>query len=480
MKINLKHKQIILLLSLLLLSPIFVSAKSCHVNVDASSDEDGSRDKPYKTITKAINKDCDKIDIEKGKYKEDIILKKKTELKGSGKNTIIQGEIIMNDKTELDNLYVKDEGVVITDGADVFIKNIKITGAEIGIKTIGGGKLTVRNTEISHGEKGFYLQYGKNVDIRNCDVSHNKEEAIDIRANVDGIITDNTIESNKESGIEVIAGKSSLIITNNKLKHNNASGIAIQFYKSTKQIGNLKISGNTLVGNRRYGIDCKIPSGGNPMVGYWEKSVEFKYNNISGNDMGNLSKFCKFSDQSILSATKTGEEIERMKIEEEERKLKAKQDAEEKNKTLEEEAKKKEIEKKQAEERRKREKQKRADLDVADQIEQILQKNATELEQLQDENIKLQEQRSKIKLFFTGIDEGVVSNFEKQIALRQNFLNEGRKLVDKIKTIEVKEDVKKQIKNEEDRLKNIQESYGKYKNKFALIPWLKNLFNLNK
>jgi parallel beta-helix repeat protein len=370
-------------------------------------------------------------------------------------------------------LYVKDKGIVIADGADAFIKNTKVTGAKIGIKTIGGGKLTVKNTDISHGEKGFYLQYGKNVDIRNCDVSHNKEEAIDIRANVDGIITDNTIESNKESGIEVIAGRSSLIITNNKLKHNNSSGIAVQFYKSTKQIGHLKISGNTLVGNRRYGVDCKIPSGGNPMPGYWEKSINFQYNTVSGNGLGGLSKFCKFSDESILNATKTAEEIEKMKKEEAEKKIQAEQDATEKAKIA-------EAEKRKIEEERKKEEQKRADLDVADEIEQIFEKNVTELEMLRSENKKMQARRSKIKVFFMGVDNQVLDNFKKQLTFRENSLHEGQKLVSKIKTDEVKKAVEKQTNEANDKLKNLQESYNKYKNQFALIPWVKNLLNLNK
>jgi len=473
MRINLKYKQIILFTSLLLISPIFVLAEKCYVNNDASSGGDGSKSSPYKTITKAIDKGCSKIEIKKGKYEENIALKKGVELKGSGKGTVIIGRVTMHDKTKLDNLYVKDKGIVIADGADAFIKNTKVTGAKIGIKTIGGGKLTVKNTDISHGEKGFYLQYGKNVDIRNCDVSHNKEEAIDIRANVDGIITDNTIESNKESGIEVIAGRSSLIITNNKLKHNNSSGIAVQFYKSTKQIGHLKISGNTLVGNRRYGVDCKIPSGGNPMPGYWEKSINFQYNTVSGNGLGGLSKFCKFSDESILNATKTAEEIEKMKKEEAEKKIQAEQDATEKAKIA-------EAEKRKIEEERKKEEQKRADLDVADEIEQIFEKNVTELEMLRSENKKMQARRSKIKIFFMGIDEQVISNFKKQITIRESSLQKGQKLVGKIKTDEVKKAVEKQTNEANDKLKNLQESYNKYKNQFALIPWVKNLLNLNK
>jgi len=473
MRINLKCKQIILFANLLLLSPIFVLAKDCYVDANTSTSGDGSKSSPYKTITKAIDKGCNKIEIKKGKYEENIALKKGVELKGSGKSTIIIGRVTMHNKTKLDNLYVKDEGIVIADGADVSIKNIKVTGANIGIKTIGEGKLVVSGSEISHGGKGFYLQYGKNVDIRDCDVSHNKEEAIDIRANVDGIITNNIVESNKESGIEVIAGRSSLIITSNKLKHNNASGIAVQFYKSTKQIGHLKISNNTLVGNRRYGVDCKIPSGGNPMPGYWEKSINFKYNNISGNGMGNLAKFCKFSDESILNATKTAKEIEKIKKEETEKKLKAEQDAREKVKILEEK-------RKRVEEERKREQQKRADLDIADEIEQILQRNIAELENLQEKNTKLQEKRSRIKIFFIGADKEVVNNFEKQITLRKNSLHEGQKLVNKIKTDEVKKAVEKQTNEENDKLKNLQEFYDKYKNQFALIPWVKNLLNLNK
>jgi parallel beta-helix repeat protein len=480
MKINLKYKQIILFVSLLLISPVFVLAEKCYVDDGASSGGDGSKGSPYKTIIKALDKGCDSIDIKKGEYEGDIVLGNGVELDGSGKGTIIKGKVTMNDKTELDHLYVKDDGVVLVDGANVLIKNVKITGANIGIKTIGEGKLTVKNTNISHGKKGFYLQYGKDVDIRNCNVSHNKEEAIDIRANVDGIITNNIVESNKESGIEVIAGRSSLIITNNKLKHNNASGIAVQFYKSTKQIGHLKISGNTVIGNRRYGVDCKIPSGGKPMAGYWEKSVQFQYNNVSGNGMGAFSDFCQFSDESILNATKTVEELERMRKEDAERKLKSEEDIIEKEK-LDIEARQKAEEKKRQEEiERKREAQKRTDLDIADKIEQILQENSVELKSLVSENEKILPERSQIKVFFIGTDKRILENLEKQASLGEKSLNSISKLSNEIKTTEVKKNTEQQINDKKNELKDIQIKYDKYKNKFALIPWLKDLLHLNK
>jgi hypothetical protein len=469
-------KTVVFLVSLLLLSPAFVFAGKCYVDDDASSGGDGSKNNPYQTIVKALDKECNNIKVSKGTYKEDIKMGKGVDLEGNGKSTVITGSVTMNNNTELTKVYIKNDGIKVAKGANVKIDSIKISGADIGIKTIGEGKLTVRNSKISYSGKGFYIQYGKDIDIQDCEVTHNEEEAIDIRANVDGIIMNNVVDSNKESGIEVIAGRSTLEIKNNKLRYNGSSGIAVQFYKSTKNLGDLKISGNNLQGNRRYGVDCKIPSGGNPMPGYWNKSVHFQYNKISGNGMGELADFCKFTDEAILKATKTPEEIAELKKTEEERKAKLEADKLELEKISEEERIKIEEEKKREEEALKKEQQKREDLYVKGDIEKILQEGIEKSEDAKIANAGLLKERSKWKIFFVGIDERVVENFEKQISERKNSLEKTEKLAGEIKTEEIGEQVKQVVEDNHNYYENLVFTANEYKNKFGLMPWFRKIF----
>jgi hypothetical protein len=476
MKQKVYYKFIGMVSCFFLLTPFFVLAEKCYVDDGGTSGADGSKDKPYQTIVKALDKKCDNIKVAKGTYRGDIKMGKGVNLEGSGKSTIIKGSVTMDNDTELENIYIKNDGVKIADGASVKINNIKISGADIGIKTVGGGKLTVKNSKISYSGKGFYIQYGKKVDIRNCEVTHNDEEAIDIRANVDGIITNNLVDSNKESGIEVIAGRSTLEIKNNKLRYNGASGIAVQFYKSTKNLGDLKISGNTLQGNKRYGVDCKIPSGGNPMPGYWNKSVHFQYNKVGGNGKGGLSDFCRFSEEAILKATKTEGEITELKKKEEERQEKLKAEEEERKKILEEERRKKEEEKKREEEARRKEQQKREDLYVKGDIEKILQEGVEKSEGAREANEKLLKERSDWKIFFIGPDERVIKNFESQILERKTSLQKIEKLIGKVKSEEVKKEVEQEAGDYQNYYNELVKKSEEYKKKFGLILWFKKIF----
>ena len=308
-----------------LLSPVFVLAGGvCYVDKDVDESGDGSNDKPYKKIAKAVEEDCGEINVAKGKYEENVSLKKGVKLKGNSKDgTIIEGKISMSDGAEISKLSVISGGVDVASGADADIENVRVKGANIGIVTVGGGKLTVDGVVISENRKGMYIQYGKNVKITNCKVYDNKEEGLDIRANVGGSINSNEIYSNGESGIEVILGKSELSIVNNSIKKNGASGIAAQFYSDTDNKGDVNIKNNLISGNKNYGLDCKAPSGGDGKPkGYWADSMDLTSNKVFDNKKNDFSSSCKFDEDKILDATKTKEEreAERLALEEKEKK----------------------------------------------------------------------------------------------------------------------------------------------------------------
>lgn len=476
---NLKCKHVILYVGLLMLIPTFVLAKTCYVDDSASSGGDGGSSNPYKTITKALDEGCDKIKVEKGEYNEKVELVDNAKLEGDGESTIINGEVIMDDATSLEDVYVKVGGIEVKDKANVAIKNVKITGADIGITTKGDGDLIVHNCKIKNNRKGLYIQYGKDINIKNNEIVDNDEEGLDIRANVDGVVENNKINGNKESGIEVIAGKSELSIRNNSLCNNRSSGIAVQFYKSTSKIGGLKISGNTLTGNSNYGIDCKNPGGGKIGFNYWSRSIQFGYNKLDGNKDGDLSKKCKFSKEEIWQATKTEDEIKKLQEEikkrlEEEGLLISNSEIQggDEEENMQEDSIMDEIIEEAIEEVRRQQK----DINIKGNIQKITQANHKKFED-NNKNINQQIQEySKIKIFFIGPDEKIITALKKQISECQVVLQNTQKLLVEIETERTKLQAQELLKNRQSQCEELSVDYNNYQNKFGLWSWFKKVF----
>lgn len=447
--------------------PFFVFAKNCYVNED-QGDGDGSEDKPYETIRKALEKKCEKIKIAKGTYDENIIIPSGVEIKGEDAKTILGGTITMSNKAKIKNLYIKNKGIIISEGANVEISKVKISNASIGIKTEGGGKLVLEDSTLTHNGKGIYLRHDTKVDLKNNKVINNREEGVDIRTNVDGIIQNNIIDSNREGGIEVVIGKSDLTISNNSLKHNKASGIALQFYREHSELGNIKISGNTLIGNGNYAIDCKNPSGGHVKNGYWSNSVSFAYNKISSNGKGELSGLCQFKNSEIDQAQKTAEEITK---EEDAKKDKDREI------TAEEKA-KKEQQEKETEAKRLMEQQKRVDLELKDKIEQKIPKYKKQCEYSNDD-LELLNRRSKWKIFFIGPDEEVIKKGEGRRQQCQEAVEKLQEKITKIKTNKIKQELEmKEVANLKKQQRQLNQETDIYKNKFGILKWLKRVLRI--
>ncbi len=290
--------------------PLFVHAKdTCYVDAKNGDDgNNGKKNKPFKSIKKALKKDCAEIILKKGTYSDNITIDQSVTIKGTNRDdAVVTGVIFITGNATLKNLTVKTGGIKIDHDADATITDATIKDARIGINVVDG-KVKVNNCTVSKNAKGFYLQAGTHVRITNTEVKNNDEEGIDIRAHVSGTISDNVISHNGESGIEVILGKARLDITKNRIKKNRASGVALQFYKSTSKKGAVKIRDNIISDNRDFGVNCKAPSGGKPGAGYWSESTSMKENKVQGNKKGDFADRCAFSDETKDTATKTAEQ----------------------------------------------------------------------------------------------------------------------------------------------------------------------------
>lgn len=292
-------------------SPLPVSAASYDIYVDKNGDSsgDGSEGDPFDTIEDGIKKAASnpdssrKIYIRSGTYSESFTVGDDMKLYGAGRGkAVISGSVVMKSGSRMENLTVAMNapvGVTVSANADVAFKGVEIKDfTQISLNSLpGNGKLSVIDSVIhGGGGKGIFVQKGKRIEIAGNKIYGNKEEGLDIRDDVSGTVQDNDIHDNRESGIELIIGSSDLSIVKNNISGNTASGIATQFYSSATIIGKIDIRGNTIQKNGNYAIDCKVPSGGKPGRDYWNKSLSFADNSLSGKSDRVIAGSCNIEE----------------------------------------------------------------------------------------------------------------------------------------------------------------------------------------
>ncbi|MCA9364345.1 MAG: right-handed parallel beta-helix repeat-containing protein [Candidatus Moranbacteria bacterium] len=272
------------------------SSYDYYVSKNGDDDDEGSKDKPFKTIDEAVNnaKKGDKIFIEKGVYSESLAIPKGVQIEGKSDGDVtIAGNVQMGDDSEMESVTITG-GVMVLEDADVKINDATIKDASVnGIDVIGGASVDIRNTKIKNNRKGIYIKAKGSVTIEDSEVSNNDEEGIDIRSRTNIVIRNTRIEGNGESGIELIVGKSDMVISKNVINDNGSSGIATQYYDSTSKLGAIKISQNKINGNKKYGIDCNTPSGSSGIPqDFWKDSLSISENTIEKNKLKSIANAC--------------------------------------------------------------------------------------------------------------------------------------------------------------------------------------------
>jgi hypothetical protein len=311
--------------------PILSADYDLYVDANHKDEENGTKEKPFKTIKKAINELEDKggaIYIKNGEYNESLVLGEKIELYGeSVSGVVIKQGIAVEENSVIKDLTINggSNAISIEGGVSAKIDNCRIKNfSKIGINaSAGGGKIRIENSSIyDGGTKGMYIQKGREIELDGNRVYDNAEEGIDLREEVSGVIKNNEIYNNGESGIELVVGGADLLIEDNQIRKNGSSGIAVQFYRESDSLGTIKIEDNLLSRNEKYGLDCNRPSGGNPKSNYWNKALELSENVIEKNEIRSINEYCK-----IIRAVDDQEENTNIKIEQTEEEKLLKDDA---------------------------------------------------------------------------------------------------------------------------------------------------------
>lgn len=284
-----------------LVFPFFVFAGGYDIYVDAGysgDDSDGSQERPYKSLNKAAENATGSrsIYLKNGEY-EKATVGGSVKIIGQSKKAVIKGTLTLSGNNQLKNLTVSNgsPAVLISKNSDVTIDDCEIENFQLmGIQASpGDGKVTIKNSNVhGKGGKGIYIQEGRKIEITGNDIHDTGGEGLDIRARVSGTVSGNSIYGNSESGIEFIIGSSKITFSGNNIKSNGASAIASQFYRGTSKTGKVIIKNNTMSRNRKYGLDCAYPSGGDPASDYWGDSMELVENTIEGNKIKPISSMC--------------------------------------------------------------------------------------------------------------------------------------------------------------------------------------------
>ncbi len=475
MKLVVTFLFIVIMTTGLLSNPVFVVASDiCYVDENANDDGDGNSDDPYQNIKKALNDDCEDIVVKKGTYEEDIVMNDNVRIDGVNRDdVVITGQVIMKEKSEISNLTISTSSVNIESDADATIDNLNIEKANIGINTKGNGKLTVKNVSLYDNQKAMYLQGGVDVDITNNKIYDNDTKGIDIKDGTEGIISNNSIYDNGDGGIAVVVGESKLEITNNTIKKNKTSGIIVMYYKNISKSDNVKIKDNKITRNKKFGIDCRALSGGNPGKEYWTKSMGVSENKVFDNEDGDFSDTCSIESKEISNTVNSEEQMKKQKL------LKLQQERESKAAT--EQKKKLREAKMQQEQDKKAEQKKKSEQEsLRSKLQQRmnLQGKVNKLKQEVDEFYSVDslsqekiENRPGILIFFIGPDYKELRSMAERIGRYDAKIQEARK----IKSTVTDEAIKKRMQEDIEAMiqkKSLVYNFIKQLNdEFSLFGW---------
>lgn len=468
---------LIVLSGFCLSSPTISLASGCLVDPDIKNEDGSEKEKKFKTIKKAIEKDCKEIILAAGEHNGNITLESGVSLEGKNQDkTLISGTVTMKNGTSLTKVTVSGSGgVLVEKDAKIKLKNVKIKGASTGIKTVvGKGRVTAEGVKIFSGGKGMYLQSGNDVKITNCDVSNNKEEGIDIRSNVSGTISGNSIIGNGESGIEVILGKADLVISGNSIKKNKASGIATQYYSGMGKTGAVKIKNNVISGNSHYGVDCKMPSGGHSPSGFWNNSLDMSSNKLIDNKNGNFAPRCSLPELARQGAVLTKEEKEAAikKIEEEKKKKEEALKKEREDSLIQRE--KKENEEREETLRRLEQERQQKEQELKEK-ENAVNKLLGELEIIetadQGDNLELNK-RSKFSLFFLGANQQAIQQIESRRAEFQSNAELSQQNIFQIENETKRADYQEKLSYFKKKRSEVEQNVKEKREKKGVFGWI--------
>lgn len=260
------------------------------VDGDASGEQNGSSQKPFKTISQAM-KESDKnteIHVASGTYKENIVMKEGVEIFGESTSKVIieakgndEPVVLMKHKTVLNEVTVKGGkyGIKVKGDAkasiiDCTVRDNKRDGiiAEEG-DVKGTKRVSISKTEIKDNGRTGIFSHKRRLSITDNNIHDNESDGIDLEKGTSAWIASNDIKDNGASGIKVRIDGSNIWTRKNDVRDNKREGMEVEF---DGKAGRVNVAKSEFVENRRFGIariqDFKLtPESGK----LWDKYLTF-------------------------------------------------------------------------------------------------------------------------------------------------------------------------------------------------------------
>jgi len=247
----------------------------------------------------------DRVIIFSGIFSDTYMIPDNTSLTGLG-DAVIGGSLTIGSRANLSDFTItgNDDGLYLGNGSETSATNLTIiNNVGDGVDAEKNAQLTIRDSVLQGNRKGIYMRSNSTTTIQNSLVQGNLQEGIDIRGYSDSIVEGNTVIENGESGMELIAGGSTVTASDNIVSNNTKSGIVVEYSKTAPELGSLYITDNTIQNNQKIGVRCVSRTGGKRPSKYFSKSTLLENNDIGNSGDQDFSDLCKFGSVPFLGLT---------------------------------------------------------------------------------------------------------------------------------------------------------------------------------
>lgn len=249
---------------------VFGSHNVIFVDKDATGSENGTFDRPYHTISKALKnaENGDEVRIKNGEYKENITIPKDVKLVGDSEKrskVTIKADnddkpvVIMKDDTKLSFVTIKDgrHGVRIEEDAKAHIFNVVIRNNErdgIHIESAPRDKkhrVLIDESEIKDNGKAGIFSEKRFIVLIDSDIVSNDGDGLDLAAGTKAWLEDNRFNDNKGSGAKLILDGASIFGKKNGFRDNKREGLEVNAFGTQ---GTIELKRSAFVKNDRHGV----------------------------------------------------------------------------------------------------------------------------------------------------------------------------------------------------------------------------------
>jgi hypothetical protein len=242
-----------------------------YVDKNATGSETGSSDSPYRSIGSALKNahDGDEVRVQKGVYKENIVIPNGVHLVGDNSNRekiVIVGNtndatVVMKSDTELSGVTIEDgrHGIRIEKNAKAHLYDVLVDGSDRdGIHIDESNKkdkkhrVFIDKVEVKKSGKAGIYSEERFVVITKSNIHDNDLDGIDFQDGVKAWIEDTRVNDNDGSGLKIDLNGADIWTNKLTIRDNKREGVEVS--ARSAKIGNFGLKKATIIGNKNFGV----------------------------------------------------------------------------------------------------------------------------------------------------------------------------------------------------------------------------------